>query len=384
MKEVEKKSIRILHIVSGMDTGGVETWLMHVLRRIDRARFQFDFLTHTNKHCFYDDEIRSLGCRIICCMSSSRLWSYARNFRSILKEHGPYDVVHSHVHHFSGFTLMLARYFGVPKRIAHSHSDTSLNDGRAGFWRKFYLRSTKWLIRRNATIGLACSSQAATNLFGKDWNNNSRWRVLYCGIDLDPFESLVDRVEVRQELGIPSDAFVLGHVGRFTEEKNHDFLLDIFEEVIRREPNAYLLLVGDGPLRKAIEQKAQRLNLIGKIRFAGVRPDVPRLMLGAMDVFVFPSHHEGLPLVLVESQAAGLPAVISEAVPVEAIVIPGLIKTLSLKDGVAIWAQAVANSMNFRQHSSESQQLVSNSRFNVIHSATELCNVYSSGIIYKG
>jgi glycosyltransferase involved in cell wall biosynthesis len=274
---------------------------------------------------------------------------------------------------------MLAHYFGVPKRIAHSHNDTSLNDGRSGLWRKLYLLTTEWFIRRQSTIGLACSSHAATNLFGKSWKNNPRRRVLYCGIDLEPFKSSVDRDEVRRELGIPSDAFVLGHVGRFAEQKNHDFLLDIFVEVVRREPCAYLLLVGDGPLREAVVQKTQRLGLIDKVIFSGMRPDVPRLMLGAMDVFLFPSHHEGLPLVLIEAQAAGLPTVISDAVPAEAVIAPELIKTLSLKDDKVIWARAVADSINSRQHGGESQQLVSNSRFNVIHSIVELCSLYLSG-----
>src|SRR5208283_2990654 len=129
----QKRPMRILQIVSGMDTGGVETWLMHILRRIDRDRYRFDFLVHTTKPCFYDDEIKSLGCRIIPCLHPSRPWQYAWNFFRLLKEHGPYDVVHTHVHHFSGFTLMLAHLAGVPMRIVHSHSDTSLIDGRVGF-----------------------------------------------------------------------------------------------------------------------------------------------------------------------------------------------------------------------------------------------------------
>jgi hypothetical protein len=114
----QKRPIRILHVVGSLDTGGRETWLMHVLRRIDRDRYQFDFLTHATKPCFYDDEIKSLGCRILPCLQhSSRPWQYAWDFLRILKEYGPYDVVHSHVHHFSGLPLMLAHHAGVPVRI---------------------------------------------------------------------------------------------------------------------------------------------------------------------------------------------------------------------------------------------------------------------------
>ena len=265
----QKRPMRILHVVSGMDTGGVETWLMHVLRRIDRDRYRFDFLTHTTKSCFYDDEIKSLGCRIIPCLHPSRPWQYAWNFFRILKEYGPYDVIHIHVHHFSGFTLMLAYLAGVPMRIVHSHSDTSLIDGCVGFWRKFYLRSAEWLIRHCATKGLACSVLAAANLFGKDWERDPRWRVFYCGIDLGPFESPVDSSQVRRQLGIGPDAFVIGHVGRFVELKNHDFLLDVFAEVVRRKPNACLLLIGDGPLQEAIVQKTKRLGLTDKVVLRG-------------------------------------------------------------------------------------------------------------------
>lgn len=374
----QKHPIRILHIVGGMNPGGVETWLMHVLRRLDKNQFQFDFLTHTPEACFYDNEIRSHGSRIIPCLNPHRPWQYARNFYRILKECGPYDVVHSHVHHFSGFTLMLARRFGVSMRIAHSHNDTSSKDKRAGLWRKFYLSAMKRLIHRYATKGLACSRLAAGNLFGENWELDPRWKVLYCGIDLEPFKQSFNREKVRRELGISPDAFVLGHVGRFDGQKNHSFLLEIFAEVLRREPNAYLLLVGDGPLRKAIEEKTRRLGLEGKVIFAGMRHDVPRLMLAAMDVFVFPSHHEGLPLALIEAQAAGLPSVITDVISDE-VVVSSLVRTLGLYDKVTTWGESVLKGPNIRQRSSSMQQFLDNAKFNIVENIKELSNIYLSG-----
>lgn len=373
----QKKIIRVLHVVGGMDTGGIETWLMHMLRRIDRDRYRFDFLAHTAKPCFYDEEIRSRGCRIIPCPHPTRPWQYARDFLRVLKEHGPYDVVHSHVHHFSGFTVMLAKLAGVPVRIAHSHNDTSLNESRAGIVRKFYLQSTRWLIHRCSTLGLACSGMAAVNLFGKDWERDSRWRILQYGVDFEPFTQSVDRAQVRRELGIPLDAFVLGHVGRFAQQKNHDFLLDVFAEFSRREKNAYLLLVGDGDLRAELVEKTKRLGLTEKVIFAGVRPDIARLMSGAMDVFVFPSHHEGLGLVVVEAQAAGLPVVMSDTVPAEAVIISSLIKTLSLQKDSSTWVQAVMDCKGLRLFTGNSQQCVLDSKFNVIHGVNELIKAYS-------
>jgi len=373
----QKKIIRVLHVVGGMDTGGIETWLMHMLRRIDRDRYRFDFLAHTAKPCFYDEEIRSRGCRIIPCPHPTRPWQYARDFLRVLKEHGPYDVVHSHVHHFSGFTVMLAKLAGVPVRIAHSHNDTSLNESRAGIVRKFYLQSTRWLIHRCSTLGLACSGMAAVNLFGKDWERDSRWRILQYGVDFEPFTQSVDRAQVRRELGIPLDAFVLGHVGRFAQQKNHDFLLDVFAEFSRRGKNAYLLLVGDGDLRAELVEKTKRLGLTEKVIFSGVRPDIARLMSGAMDVFVFPSHHEGLGLVVVEAQAAGLPVVMSDTVPAEAVIISSLIKTLSLQKDSSAWVQAVMDCKGLRLFTGNSQQCVLDSKFNVIHGVNELIKAYS-------
>ena len=334
--------MRILHVVGSMNTGGIETWLMHVLRRIDRNRCRFDFLTHTVEPCSYDEEIRSLGCRIIPCLHPSRPHQYVYHFLKALKQCGPYDVVHSHVHHFSGVPLLLAHRAGVPARIAHSHSDLSFSDRRAALLRRLYLRITEWLVRRHATAGFACSSRAAAALYGRAWTSDDRWRVLPYGIDLKPFGQPVDPPGIRGKLGIPSDAFVVGHVGRFCEQKNHDKLLSVFAEIARKESKARLLMVGEGMLKPAMERKAASMGLAHQVVFAGLRKDIAALMLGAMDVFLFPSRWEGLPMVLIEAQAAGLPCVISDVVTDE---IDGgggrRMLRLSLDRAAGDWAEAV-------------------------------------------
>jgi glycosyltransferase involved in cell wall biosynthesis len=356
--------VRILHVVGGMERGGVETWLMHVLHNVDRERFQLDFLVHTTNSCAYDEEIRALGSEIIPCLSPSWPWQYAINFQRIIKEYGPYDVVHSHVHHFSGFVLFLARRAGVPVRITHSHSDTSLNDNGAGMVRKGYLRIMEHLIKREATSGLACSRQAAVALYGEDWQKNRRWQVLYCGIELEPFRQPVDCDEVRREFGIPMDAFVLGHVGGFREPKNHTFLIDIAAEVAKHDPCMRLLLVGDGPLRFEIENKVAILRLTDKVIFVGSHPDVPRIMKGAMNVFVMPSLHEGLPVAGIEAQAAGLPLVISDTITDELNVTGSQVSRVSLASSLDVWCRTITefkNNLLIR----DSESIIENSIFNI-------------------
>jgi len=370
---------RILQVVGGMNRGGVETWLMHVLRHIDRDRFQIDFLVHTNQPCAYDDEIRTLGSRIIPCLSPSQPLRYARRLQHILEADGPYDVVHSHVHHYSGWVLAVARRAGVPIRIAHSHSDTSANQARAGMRRKMYLRAMQWLIHRHATNKLSASRKAAAALFGTGWESDARHQLLYYGIDLRPFQVPVDRAALRASLGIADDAFVLGHVGRFAEPKNHHFLVDIVAEVAKREPKAVALLVGDGPLRPAIEKKVAELGLADHVIFAGLRDDIPALMQGAMDVFVMPSLYEGLPIVGIEAQAACLPCVYSDVVPQEAAVVPDLLQPLSLSQSPADWADRIFECRKKASIIAQSEALhcVEQSRFTIEQSVRHLTRIYS-------
>ncbi len=341
MAQEQEKPIRILHVLGMMGRGGVETWLMNILRMIDRDRYQMDFLVHVPEPQDYDDEVRVLGSKVIFCPHMRQPLRYAREFARILKEHGPYDVVHSHVHRYSGYVLRLAQGAGVPIRIAHSHLNAAAFERQVSVPRRAYLNLMRCWIYRYATDGLATSRQAAADLFGPRWEEDPRFRLLFCGIDLDPFGAYVCRNGVRTEFGIPEDAFVVGHVGRFTEQKNHEFLLQIAVAVAEREPNTRLLLVGEGELRPAIEEQVARAGLTEQVIFAGSRPDVPRLLRGVMDVFCFPSRYEGLGLVLVEAQAAGLRCVLSDVVPCEADIVPPLVQRLSLTGPASVWAEAL-------------------------------------------
>ncbi|MEM7552774.1 MAG: glycosyltransferase family 1 protein [Cyanobacteria bacterium P01_A01_bin.84] len=376
------QTIRILHVVGGMNRGGLETWLMHILRHIDRDRFKIDFLVHTTEPCAYDDEIRALGSKIIPCLDPSKPWLYAHNFQQILKQHGSYDIVHSHVHHFSGYVLRLAEKAGVPLRVAHSHIDSSPLEANAAWYRRLYLNLMKGLIAKYATLGFGCSNVASTDLFGKQWHKDSRWQIFYCGVDMDKFREPVDSPSIRTELGIPENGFVIGHIGRFQKQKNHQFILEIFAEVIKREPRAYLLLVGEGCLRDDIEQQALQMGLKDSILFPGIRSDIPQIMLGVMDAFLFPSLSEGLPMVGIEVQTAGLPLVISDGITEEFQKIKPLVQRISLSQSTQVWADAVLKTRNleFQPSREECLNMMTNSEFNITSSVMKLTDSYDKNL----
>jgi glycosyltransferase involved in cell wall biosynthesis len=363
--------LRILHALGSLDPGGVETWLLNVVRHIDRDPFQFDFCTFGSQPGLHAPEAEKLGSSVLRCPKGSNLWEFGSRFRRILHE-GGYDVVHSHVHLFSGAILRWAYAEGVPVRIAHSH--TSRDDKASTLARRCYRRLMKSWIDRYATHGLAASRLAAAQLFGEDWRRDRRIQVVHCGIDLRPFEEPVAREEVRAELGIPPDATVVGHVGRFVPAKNHRLFLEIASEISKRRRDIHFLLVGDGPLRPDIEEQAKAMGFNGNMHFAGSRTDVPRLMRGAMDVFVFPSVWEGLPMTLIEAQAAGLPCVVSDKITEEASVIPEQSTRLSLSAGSTEWAAKALGALGKKKE--WAAQTVGRTDFSVGRSASLLSNLY--------
>jgi glycosyltransferase involved in cell wall biosynthesis len=352
---------------------------MHMLRAIDRERFRMDFMVHLADKGMYDDEVRSLGSKVIRGPDPAGLRHYGKGLRRLLREHGPYDVVHSHVYDFSGLVLKHAARAGVPGRIAHSHTDLSQQPSERTLRRRAYRSIMGHWIRRYATAGIGISEPATRALFGEDWRNDPRWRIIHYGIDLSPFEVVPDSAAVRTELGLPSDAKVVGHVGNFLPVKNHMFLLRAMVEVISREPMARLVLIGQGELRDSIAAEAERLGIRAKVVFAGVRSDVPRLLMGAVDVLAFPSLYEGLGLAVVEAQAAGIFSVISTTVPREAIVLPDLVSSLPL-NSTTVWADALLAGLNSTPPIGQRDALaaVASSPFRLAKCVETLGNLYES------
>nr|WP_208414422.1 glycosyltransferase family 1 protein [Paenibacillus castaneae] len=308
-----------------MNRGGAETLIMNLYRHIDRSKVQFDFLTC--KSGVFDDEILELGGKIhrIPYLSEVGHNGYIQAMNQFFQEHASYKIVHSHMDKMSGFVLRAARLASIPFRIAHSHNTQS----EGGFAAKLYKWYAGTNIARSATHYMACTNVAARWLFA---GKAKAALILQNGIECDSFSySAETRLEVRTELGIDDSTLVVGHVGRFAYQKNHTFLIDIFKELQKECLDSVLLLAGDGPLRLQIEQKVQALQLTNKVKFLGVRSDVERLVQ-SFDVVVFPSHHEGLGITLIEAQASGLPCLVSNHVTDEVDMGIGLIQFLSIKN----------------------------------------------------
>lgn len=324
--------IRVLHCVAGLDHGGYESLLMNLYRCVDRQAVQFDFVSSFPG--VYEAEIEALGGRIhrIPFITQKGPLVYTRALDRVLQSHPEYRILHSHMDKFSGLVMQRGKKAGVPVRIAHSHN--TQNEGGLAFQlvKNHYGR----MVLPNATHLFACSRTAADWMFGAE---AQKAHILLNGIDPERF--LVNaalRAQARAEFGLAPTTLVFGHVGRFTPQKNHEKLLDIFAAVAAAEPDCALLLAGTGPLQQSMREKAQALGLAQKIRFLGARQDIPALLQG-MDCFLFPSLHEGLPVTLVEAQAAGLPVLASDAITSEVCVTP-LVRLLRLAEPSQAWAKA--------------------------------------------
>ena len=318
---------RILQVVTYMGRGGIETMLMNHYRRIDRSKVQFDFLVHRDFRADFDDEIEALGGRIfrIPPMNPASA-SYRKALSDFFRKHS-YRVVHCHLNYMSGVVLAAAKKAGVPVRIAHAHT-ASMNPG----WKQYARQLCKYLIPSTATHLLACSTNAGKSVFGKH-----PFSLMPNAIDTERFRfSEAVRQKMRKELDL-GGCFTVMHVGRLTYPKNHEFLLDAFACLLEKAPKAKLVLVGDGELREAVEQKAGQLPA-GSVLLLGTRNDIPQL-LQAADVFAFPSHFEGLPVTMIEAQAAGLPCVMSNTVTDECIV-TDLVTALPIDDPKA-WTEEI-------------------------------------------
>ena len=359
-----KYPIRILHIVTTMNRGGLETMLMNYYRNMNHSKVQFDFLVHREEESDYDQEIISLGGNIY---HISKLNPLSNQFRSQLnkffEKHPEYKIVHSHLDCMAGIPLKYAKQHNIPVCIAHSHNSNQTKDIK--YLLKLHYKKN---IKKYADYLFACSQEAGKWMF-----NTNNFKVLNNAIDAKKYSFNEEiRDAIRKEFNISNDSIVLGHVGRFFPQKNHEFIIDIFNKIHFNNPNTYLILVGEGDLKKSIIEKVKELHLEDHVIFTGVRSDVNKL-LQAMDVFLFPSLYEGLPVSIVEAQAAGLPCLISDKVPIECKK-TDLVYQLNLDDSVDVWADKV-NELSYIVRR-DTYEDIKNSGFDIIENAKWLEKYY--------
>lgn len=354
--------IRILHIVTYMGRGGLETMIMNYYRNIDRSKVQFDFLTHREERWDYDDEIEKLGGKIYRLPRLNPFSpGYLKALDGFFKEHKEYKIVHCHQDCLSGIPLKYAKKNGVPFTIAHSHNANQ--DKNLKYLIKLIAKKN---ICKYSNHLFACGKEAGEWMF-----KTSDFEILNNAIDTKKYIYNEEKsLEMKEKLGV-TDKFVIGHVGRFRPQKNHSFIIDIFKEVCEEEPNSNLLLVGDGPLEEEIKKKVNSLGLKDRVKFLGARDDVNDLMQ-AMDVFILPSLYEGFGIVLIEAQASGLKCVISDSIPTDAI-ITDKVKRLSLDDDISIWAKEILSN---KSEEKEGIEDIEQSKYDIKSNAKWLENFY--------
>lgn len=340
-------TIRVLHILHSMNRGGAENAIMNYYRHIDRDKVQFDFLLTETDKCAFEDEIIALGGRVyrVPLLTLKNPYAYCKAVRLFYKSHTEYKIVHSHTSSKSFLPLYIAKRNGIPIRIAHSHNSKS-ESGIRGTIRDFF----KLPLRMVVTDLCACGEEAAKWLYGEAVFNTGIVRIVPNVIETQAYDYSENvRQQVRNRLGVQSSSIILGSVARFSVQKNHAFIIEIFKSFHAQVPDSYLLLLGDGDLKSEIQRQVKEASLSDYVIFAGVVPNVGDYEQ-AMDFFLLPSFNEGLPLSLVEAQVSGLRCFASEGVPKEADK-TGLVSFLPLSRGPEYWAKAIADSIGYNRRS---------------------------------
>lgn len=305
---------RVLQVVSSLQTGGgVQTMLKNYYSHIEPMSFKSDFVVCGKEIGGMESWFEKYGAHIyhISPRAKHPVKNLCALYR-ILKD-GHYDVLHCHQDYHGAAAVAIAKHLGVPVRIIHSHQafppENTLKKIRRYFGRH--------IIMRDASVLAACGEAAGLWLYGKKTVESGCVEILRNAIDVDAFSFTQEgRNRLRNELGISEKVIAVGHVGRFAEQKNHSLLVNIFAEFHRQRPDSVLLLIGDGPLRPAVEAQVAKLGIRNAVFFLGIRTDVPQL-LSSMDLFLLPSRFEGLGIVAVEAQVSGLPCICSHKVPQE-------------------------------------------------------------------
>ena len=329
---------RVLCIVSNMDRGGAETFLMKIYRTIDTSQYQMDFCVSNTKKGYYDDEIREKGGRIFIIPPKSK--NPIKSFfalKKVVKENAYQSVLRTSQQSLAALDLVAAKMGGAETLIYRS-SNAGLTGGKisSGINKIF-----SFLPKVVPNVKIAPSTEAAEFVFGKRAVKQGNVLFLHNGLNYEEFKFNIEKREkIRKELGVENKR-VFGHVGRLNAQKNHMFLLEVFKHIYEQDKNSVLVLIGEGELEPDIRKKIEKLSLESNVLLLGPKKKINEYLM-AMDLFIFPSFFEGMPNVIIEAQATGLPCIVSDTVTQEAN-ITGIVKYLDLDKGPAYWANFIIN-----------------------------------------
>lgn len=367
-----EEKLRILHLPNTLSKkSGIMSFIMNYYRAIDKDKIQFDFLVFDTNEDSYEEEIIKLGGRVY---SINRLkyrnpFFIKKEINTFFSEHKKeYKIIHYHAISIWHFALKIAEKHGIEHRISHSHA-TMYSDNKLNAIRNRMLISQ---MKKNSNHYLACSKAAGGFLYGDDILNEGNIKIVNNAVDCSTYSfDKIKREKIRKELGVENE-LLIGHVGRFNEQKNHFFLIDIFNALLKKDPKAKLILVGEGPLREAVEEKIRVLNIEKSVTILGKRNDIPDI-LSAIDIFLLPSLFEGLPFVGVEAQASGLPIILSETITKEI----GLnnYTYIALEDSIENWTNKIL-SINYKIDRSKSYKNIMERGFDIYKESLKLERMY--------
>lgn len=364
--------IRILHMIGSLGIGGSQAMVMNIYRNIEREKIQFDFIVDSSNEQYFADEIKQLGGKIYSMpkFKGTNLLEIKKKWNRFFIEHPEYKILHSHVRSYASIYLPIAKKHGV-KTIIHSHS-TSNGCGMSALMKTVL----QYPLRYQADYFFGCSKKSGEWLFGKKVINSNKFLVIKNGIDIDRFIFNFDkRNSIRKRLCISNSTFVVGHVGRFNEAKNHDFLIEIFAELNKKYRDTKLLLVGNGELEEHIKKKCKECFVEDDVIFVGAQSNTEDYY-SAMDVFCFPSLWEGLGIVAIEAQISGLKCIVSKQIPDEVDLGLGLVTKLDLNCNIQEWIYKLYS--NTKCNRNVNREIIKKSGYDIIESSDTMQKFYLS------
>lgn len=333
---IKSEPKRVLQAFVSNDGGGLTGYICQNYRWIDKRKVQFDFLTYDEELAF-QSEFEKEGARFFTIPRPIHLFSFIKKVNAIIKNN-QYELIHFNLSYANIIPVLVAYACGVKIIIIHSHS-TAIDSKKVSirFFKNIVHKIGRKILKHVCTDFIACSQKAGQWMYTSEVLRSGKFHIAKNAIDIGKYRfNREKRVVLRDELGIGNDTFVVGHIGRFSFQKNHEFLIEIFKEIYKRNENSRLILIGKGENEVKIKQMVNMYGLCDKVLFLGYREDIPELM-SVMDCFVLPSRFEGLGIVGVEAQAAGLPAFFSTEISKE-LELTTLSYSLSLNDDPKLWA----------------------------------------------